>query len=123
MPSFIARLRAKWRRYIPAIRAAQLFAARDSPGICRSRSCENRFATPFCMVSPGKNAFAAGFFAIPFDFRLRPTLESAAFRRHRGFELMKAGRKRAKAAASKGAAKKAPKRKKKATTRRKAKKK
>jgi hypothetical protein len=26
MPSFIARLRAKWPRYIPATRAAQLFA-------------------------------------------------------------------------------------------------
>jgi len=36
----------------------------------------------------------------------------AVFRRHRGFDLMKARRTRAKAAASKGAAKKAPKRKK-----------
>jgi hypothetical protein len=39
-------------------------------------------------------------------------IESNAFRRHRGFEQMKARRKRAKAAASKGAAKKAPKKKK-----------
>jgi hypothetical protein len=45
----------------------------------------------------------------------------SAFRRHRGFEHMKAKR-RARAAASKGAAKKAPKRKK-AAKRRKAKKK
>jgi hypothetical protein len=46
-------------------------------------------------------------------------IESPAFRRHWGFDLMKARRKRAKAAASKGAAKKAPKRKKKAAKRKK----
>src|SRR5690348_12457134 len=39
-------------------------------------------------------------------------IDSNTFRRHRGFEQMKARRKRAKAAASKGAAKKAPKKKK-----------
>jgi hypothetical protein len=39
-------------------------------------------------------------------------IESNAFRRHRGFDQMKARRKRAKAASSKGAAKKAPKKKK-----------
>jgi len=49
-------------------------------------------------------------------------IESPVFRRHRGFDLMKARRKRATAAASKGAAKKAPKRKK-AAKRKKAKKK
>ena len=46
-------------------------------------------------------------------------IKSVTFRRHRGFRLMKARRKRAKAAASKGAAKKAPKRKKKAAKRKK----
>jgi len=39
-------------------------------------------------------------------------IESNAFRRHRGFDQMKARRKRAKAASSKGAAKKGPKKKK-----------
>jgi hypothetical protein len=101
-------------------------ATSSPPAIRREFAERNRAKTAprlhFCVVHAEKTPFEAGFIAIPFDFRLRPTLESAAFRRHRGFELMKARRTSAKAAASKGAAKKAPKRKK-ATRRKKAKKK
>jgi hypothetical protein len=121
MPSFIVWLRKNVRLYTEGNRIAQLRSAIDSPGSrirnyakrvqrlrFRAFRLKNRCLTP--ALAQFHSTFGCDLHRI------------SAFRRHRGFDLMKARRKRATAAASKGAAKKAPKRKK-AAKRKKAKKK
>ncbi|MGO8918927.1 MAG: hypothetical protein ACLQJR_23750, partial [Stellaceae bacterium] len=70
-----------------------------------------RSTTPLSHVFVQKNCSRPRFSRNSIRLSVATFIESPVFRRHRGFDLMKAKRK-AKAAASKGAAKKAPKRKK-----------
>jgi hypothetical protein len=119
---FHRRAPRKLRLYNEANRAAQLCRRARFAGKSATKTVRNALDDSVFDRFHAKKGSSRPVYRNSIRLSVATFIESLAFRRHRGFELMKARRKRAKAAASKGAKKTAPKKKKKAAKRKKAKK-